>query len=53
MKLDSSLELREPVVVSFVRGVIIQDDVDLAVPRLVGQHAIQKATKVLPLLKTP
>ena len=51
MKPDSPLELRQPVVVSFVGGVIIKDDVDLRVLRLIGQHAIQEATKVFPLLK--
>ena len=51
MKLDSPLELRQPIVVSLVRGVVIQDDVDLRVLRLIGQHAIQEAAKILPLFK--
>ena len=50
MKLDSPLELRQPVVISFVRGVIIKDDVDLFVLRLLGQHAIQEAAKILRFL---
>ena len=51
MKLDSPLELRQPVVVPFVWGVVIQDDVDLCVLRLIGQHAVQEAAKILPLLE--
>jgi hypothetical protein len=51
MKLDSPFELRQPVVVSLVRGVVIQDDMDLRVLRLIGQHAIQEAAKILPPLK--
>lgn len=43
MKLDAPFELRQPIVVSLVRGVVIKDDVDLRVLRLVGQHAIHKA----------
>ena len=51
MKPDSPLELRQPIVVSFVRGVVIQDDVDLRVLRLIGQHAVREAAKILPLFK--
>jgi len=42
MKLDSLFELRQPIVVSLVRGVIIKDDVDLRVLWLIGQHAIRE-----------
>jgi hypothetical protein len=34
-----------------VRGVVIQDDVDLRVLRLIGQHAVREAAKILPLFK--
>ena len=51
MKLDSPFELRQPIIVSLVRGVIIEDDVDFRALRLIGQHAIQEAAKILPLLK--
>ena len=50
MKLDAPLELLQPVVIPFVGGIVIQDDVDLPVLRLIGQHAIQEAAEVLPLL---
>src|ERR1700730_6286468 len=50
MKLDSSLELRQPLVVSFMRRIVVEDDMDLPVLRLISQHVIQEATKVLPLL---
>ena len=50
MKLDPPFELREPIVVSFVRRVVIQDDVDLLVPRLVGQYVVKEAAKILPFL---
>ena len=49
MKLDPPMELPQPIVVSFVRGVVIQNDVDLPV-RLIGQHSIKETAKVLPLL---
>ena len=50
VKPDSPLKLRQPVVVPFVSGIVIEDDMNLPVLRLVGQHGIEKATKVLPLL---
>jgi hypothetical protein len=50
MKPDPPLELLQPVVVSFVRGVIIKDDADLRVLRLIGRHVLKKAAKILPLL---
>ena len=49
MKMDASVELRQPVVVAFVGRVVIQNDVDLPV-RLIGQHSIKETAKVLPLL---
>src|ERR1039457_4559911 len=49
MKPHSPFERRQPVVVSFVRGVVVKDDMDLFVLRLIGQHAIQEAAKILPL----
>jgi hypothetical protein len=49
MELDSPFELRQPVVISFVRGVVIEDEVDLCVLRLIGQHAVEEAAKILPL----
>src|ERR1700687_4430336 len=40
MKLHSPFELCQPVVVSFVRGVVVKDHVDLFVLRGIGQHAL-------------
>ena len=51
VKLDSPLELRQPVVVSLMRGIVVEDDMDFPVLRWIGQHAVQEATKVLPLLE--
>ncbi len=51
MKPDSALELRQPVIVSLVRRVVIKNDVDLRVWWLIGQHTIKEAAKILPLLK--
>jgi hypothetical protein len=50
VKPNSSLELRQSVVVSFGWGVVIQYDVDLFVRRLIGPHAIKETAKILPLL---
>lgn len=50
VKLHAPLKLRQPVVVSFMRGVVIEDHMDFPVLRLISQHAIQEAAKVLPLL---
>src|SRR5260370_33451723 len=50
MKLAPPFELREPAVVSFVRRVVIKDDVDLLILRLVGQYVVKEAAKIPPLL---
>src|ERR1700728_1281099 len=50
MKLYSSFKLRQPVLVSFVRGVVIKHNMDLFVRGLIGQHAIEETAKILPLL---
>src|SRR5665811_1591405 len=34
-----------------MRGIVVEDHMDFPVLRLIGQHAIQEATKVLPLLE--
>jgi hypothetical protein len=51
VKLDASLESRQPVIVSSMGRVVVEDDVDFPVPRLICQHAIQEVSKVLPLLE--
>src|SRR6266568_5287095 len=51
VKLDASLEFPQPVVVSFMRRVVVEDDVEFPVLRMIRQHAIQEGTKVLPLLE--
>jgi hypothetical protein len=50
MKLDPRLELRQPVVVSFMREIVVENHMNFPVLRLIGQHAVQEAAKVLPLL---
>lgn len=50
MKLDQPLEPRQPILVALVRRVVVKNDMDLLVLRLVGQHVIQEAAKILPLL---
>ncbi len=50
MKPDPALEFRQPVVVSFVSGIVIEDDMDFPVLWQIGQYAVQKAAKVFPLL---
>ena len=47
MKLDSPLELGQPVIVSLVRRVVIKDDMDFVVLRLISQHSIQKGPRIL------
>src|SRR5258708_28852838 len=34
-----------------MRGIVVEDDVDLPVLRLIGQHAVQETAKVLPLFE--
>ena len=50
VKPDSSFELCQPVVVSLMSGIVIEDDMDVPVLRLIGQHAMEKAAKVFPPL---
>jgi hypothetical protein len=49
MKLDPPMELPQPIVVSFVsfvRGVVIKDDVDLLALRLAGQHVVKEGWRI-------
>jgi hypothetical protein len=40
VKLDSPFKLREPVIISFVRRIVVKDDMDLLVLRLIGQRLV-------------
>jgi hypothetical protein len=50
VKLDTTLELSQPVIVSFMGGIVVEDDVDFFVLRLLGEHTVEEALKVFPLL---
>src|SRR5580704_3087714 len=47
----AALELRQPVVVLLVCGVVIQDHVNFFVWRLLRNHSFKEALKVCPLLE--
>jgi hypothetical protein len=51
VKLDATLEFCQPVIVPFMGGIVVEDDVDFSVLRLVCKHTIEEALKVFPLLK--
>jgi hypothetical protein len=44
---ERDFHLVEPVVVSFVRGIVIRNHVDGSVGRLIGQQAVQKVAEIL------
>ena len=50
MKPDAIFELGVPVMVPFMGRIVIQNDVDFFVPRLLGYDPVQKAEKVFPFL---
>ena len=50
VKLDATLELCQPVVVPFMGGIVVEDDVDFFVLRLLCKHTIKEALKIFPLL---
>jgi hypothetical protein len=50
VELDATLEFCQPVVVAFVGGIVVEDDVDFFVLQLLCKHAFQEAPKVFPLL---
>ncbi len=48
VKLDATFELGEPVLVPFMGRIVIQNDVDFFVLRLIGHDPVEKAEKVFP-----
>jgi hypothetical protein len=50
VKLDATFEFRQPVVVPFVAGIVVEDDVNFFVLRLIGEHFVKETAKILPLL---